>query len=512
MSGFNVSVIHPDYQDYLEEWEIVRDCISGERIIKRKSQKYLPMPSVNCDTKRYLSYISRAVFYNATARTRDALAGAVFSKAPQIKLPELMQWAQSDIDGKGTDLIDFTRFCFNEVLTVGRIGLLADYNSTSSATLAQLQNGDVHPVLYPYVAENIINWYEEIVDNKLIMTQVVLREVVSSRNSDNPFRFDKYYQYRVLYLDQDMNYNVDVYRDKQPLQYLRQDEILIQTPNPVFQDLISTSMPKDKNGNPLKYIPFKFGGSERNQSDVQKSPLIDLARMNLSHYRTSADVEEMLHITAVPTLILTGVTNSWVKEMGIKKIALGSTTCIPLPEGATASLLQLDPTQLLTTELRAKETQMQMLGARIMQQSAGEAAETVRMRQSGEASVLEGIALNVSALIEQMLEICTDFQPINENEDINFKLNTDFFTSQVDQPMLAELRADQAAGLITTMEWRTNALSAGIELDDTINTIQDLESVLELEPPMGQNSSVNSGININSPSNMALEQASMVSG
>ena len=109
MSGFNVSVIHPDYQDYLEEWEIVRDCISGERIIKRKSQKYLPMPSVNCDTKRYLSYISRAVFYNATARTRDALAGAVFSKAPQIKLPELMQWAQSDIDGKGTDLIDFTR-------------------------------------------------------------------------------------------------------------------------------------------------------------------------------------------------------------------------------------------------------------------------------------------------------------------------------------------------------------------------------------------------------------------
>lgn len=514
MSGDFSQFFNPDYLAFKSTWEIVRDAIAGERLIKEKTTRYLPKPSSDTTDDQYLAYLTRAFYYNATSCTRDALSGAIFSKDPVLQVPDLMDWVNTNVDGRGTSVNGLARFGVNEVMTTGRIGFLADYPSQGPTTISQVASGDVHPVIYPYVAENIVDWEVDTVGNTLVTTYVLLREVVSVRNPSG-LGFKTYYQYRAIYLDDNGICNIDVYRDNNAIGSMSQDMKLIQQPSIQMQELISQSKPVDSNGKYLNFIPFRLAGSEKNQVDhMSKAPLEDLARANISHFQLSADVHLMLHISALPTLWINGVPDAWAKSHG-NKIALGSTASICTPPGASVSFLQLESQQVLIEELRAKEMQMQMLGARILSQSSGEAAETVRMRQSGEAARLDTIANNVSSALEASLKDCLVFVNAGDPDDIKYRLNTDFFTSTVDQPMLTELRADQTAGLISTMEWRMNAKSAGVQLDPTIQTYEDLQSVLELEPPGGmQEAQETQAINTsaeNSGLSQSLEQAETVS-
>lgn len=515
MSGDFSQFFNPDYLAFKSTWEIVRDSIAGKRLIEQKSQTYLPAPSLETKPYQYESYLKRAFYYNATSCTRDALCGAIFSKDPVIKVPDLMDWVNTNIDGRGSSINQLCHFAVNEVLTTGRIGFFVDYHATGPATISQVASGEIHPFVYPYVAENIVDWDVSVVGNSLVTTYVLLRETVSIRNKTG-LGFKTYYQYRSLYLDENGIYNADVYRDNNAIGAMTKDMQLIQNPSIQMQELISQSQPRDSSGRNLNFIPFYLVGSEKNQIDhMSKAPLEDIARANISHYQLSADVHLMLHISALPTLWVNGVPDSWVKSHG-NKIALGSMSSICTPPGANVSFLQIESQQVIVNELRAKEVQLQMLGARIQSQSSGEAAETVRMRQSGEAARLATIGNNVSLGAESFLRAILTFSNVGTEDEIKYKLNNDFFTSTVDQPMLTELRADQTAGLITTMEWRMNAKSAGVQLDPTIQNYEDLQSVLELEPPGGmQEQQATQAINT-APENgglaQSLEQAAQVSG
>lgn len=53
------------------------------------------------------------------------------------------------------------------------------------------------------------------------------------------------------------------------------------------------------------HIPFSFFGAQNNDASVDKSPLEDLADVNILHYGNSATVEESGFISSQPTLFIT---------------------------------------------------------------------------------------------------------------------------------------------------------------------------------------------------------------
>jgi hypothetical protein len=59
------------------------------------------------------------------------------------------------------------------------------------------------------------------------------------------------------------------------------------------------------NGKPLDFIPFTFLSTDDNTAEVDEPPLIDLVNVNLSHYRTCADLEHGAHFTGLPTPYIT---------------------------------------------------------------------------------------------------------------------------------------------------------------------------------------------------------------
>jgi len=163
-------------------------------------------------------------------------------------------------------------------------------------------------------------------------------------------------------------------------------------------DDYTETQPTDKAGQAFDHIPFSFFGSQNNDASIDKSPLEDLADVNILHYGNSATVEESGFISSQPTLfITTDISADEFIKANPNGMQIGSRRGHMLGKSGSAVLLQADESQLARTLMKDKEEQMLMIGARIVQQGGGaETAEAVRIRYSSDNSVLGTIAGNVS--------------------------------------------------------------------------------------------------------------------
>src|SRR5215217_1248023 len=79
-----VDYVRQEILNRLDDWGLIRDCLSGPRVIKSKTTTYLVKPNKSDVSQenqaRYDARLGRAVFYNVVGRTLKGLVGQVFSK------------------------------------------------------------------------------------------------------------------------------------------------------------------------------------------------------------------------------------------------------------------------------------------------------------------------------------------------------------------------------------------------------------------------------------------------
>ena len=92
---------HPLYSEFLADWEQLRDCYRGERIVKEAGTRYLPatsgMESDGMETttspgfKAYVAYRTRARYPDFVKEAVESMLGVMHNKPPQIELPAKME-------------------------------------------------------------------------------------------------------------------------------------------------------------------------------------------------------------------------------------------------------------------------------------------------------------------------------------------------------------------------------------------------------------------------------------
>ena len=408
-----VNSTHPDYDATLPDWLRARDVLAGEDAVKAGGEKYLPRLDSQTD-EEFLAYRKRAAFFNATARSAEGFVGLIFRRPPFVKLPEAQAGPATsgigralaafvnDADMLGTTLAGYAKSVTTEVVGVGRAGSLVDWE------------GDVEKRAYValYSAEQIINWRVERVNGRNIPTLIVLREVLAdghhpSETPDDLFEFKAQQQVRVLKLvagdgandpsggssashPRPFHYQVEIWRSQVNRNKRAKVEwVLAETKIPL------------RLGKPSPLIPFVFHGPSHSRPDVEKLPLQDVIAVNLDHYRLNADYKHSLHFTALPTAWVSGFDKSASLRIG------SSTAWVSETPGATAGYLEFTGHGLTSFE-RAMDRDEKLLavpGSRLLQdqKKVGETAEAIRLRQSGEESVLGAIATSVSDSLTQVL-------------------------------------------------------------------------------------------------------------
>lgn len=451
-----VNSTHAEYEANAAEWSRARDVLSGEDAVKAAGERYLPRLDSQSDDE-YFAYRNRAAFFNATSRTAEGYSGLVFRRPPFVKIPQpstgqgvakaLAEFI-NDVDMLGTSLFGYAKNVVNEVIGVGRAGTLVDWE------------GDFENRVYAslYTAEQIINWRVERVNGRNVPTLIVLKEcgkaMSAASGPADAFMASEVEQIRVLKLletpgskepipaKRDFSCRVEIWQPKEQKKKTDKLEwVLVETKTPL------------RLGKPLPLIPFVFHGPRHSRSEVAKLPLADIITVNLDHYRLDADYKHGIHFTALPTAWVSGFDKTATLRIG------SSAAWVSETPGATAGFLEFTGQGLTTFEraMDRDERLLAVLGSRLLedQKKVGETAQAIQLRQSGEYSILGGIATSVSESLTQMLrwafwwnstedtpEAVTDSQALVE-------LNTDFSVKGMASDELREVVAAWQAGAIS---------------------------------------------------------------
>ena len=429
----DVTYMRPEYEAAQARWRLVRDVCKGSESVKAAADRYLPRPNAHDESKenleRYKSYLARAVFYNATGRTREGLVGAVFRVVPTLTVPAGLDYLATDADGAGVSVYQQSQSVLSDVLETGRAFLLADFPAIESASRQQMQDGIARATIAAYPAESVINWRTTKVGAKHMLSLVVLSE---THETVDGFGVSTEEQYRVLKLEEGV-YTVEIWRKDQDSAKFEVKE--------AYQ-------PKRSNGQIWNEIPGCFVGAQNNDTSVDESPLYDLAELNIGHYRNSADYEDAAYLCGQPQVYMAGLDEQWVQMLEEKGIYFGSRAILPLPANGSAGILQAQPNTMIKEAMDAKERQMVALGARLVEQgSASKTATEAASDNAAEHSVLSLVASNVSEAYTKALVFVAQF--MNEGGECVYALNQDFIEARLDPQTLAELVKSWQAGAIT---------------------------------------------------------------
>lgn len=392
---------HPDVLYWIEDWKLIRDAASGEKDVKAERDTYLPQFD-GMDDDEYNAYLEKATYYNFTGRTMEALKGTIFRRRIKVKnLPEPA--TEEDLDAvsrSGVSLNIFAKFVSRELLTIGRVGVLVD--------MPRRETTEPKPYLCSYIGENILDW-ETTTDEtgREVLSRVVLREFSLQKNA---FNFSETPQaslvnksavgaaptpargyiasYRVLTLEPRAPYMKPVYVQRY---YSAPNENADITPA-YFQ---YASVPVVK-GAPLYEIPFQFFGALSGCPTIEKPPMIDIARLNISHYRSYAHLEHGRFYTGFPIYYV---------EVGQGQdggeYEIGPSRVWETPTGAKPGLIEFNGHGLkfLENALSHKEAQAASLGGRmigVLTNSTTESSDALKMKDRNEQSIL----LDVSQMLD----------------------------------------------------------------------------------------------------------------
>jgi len=471
-----VNTRHPDAELYRPQWERCRAAVSGEDAVKAAGETYLPMLG-DQDWRRYEAYKTRACFYNASGRTVDGMVGAIMRKPYQLTFPEGNKKSLDYIGWKGQDLHQLIKSVLHEVISLGRVGLMVDMPITE---------GD--PFVTMYRAEDIVSWLTTMVEGKKVPTRVVLEEVIEIPDSRDLFKIEMVTQYRVLNLgvlsmsEEELVGNGLAFSDIEKAVYYV--EVWQKAKDQQGQSewrVIERVIPRMRGGKVFREIPFIFIGPTSTNPEPQKSPILDLVNVNISHYRNSADLEHGRHFTALPTPVVTGCNPDQ------PELIIGSEKAWVLPEPQSKfGFLEFSGQGLghLQEGMEQKERQMAVLGARLLEEdkAAAEAAEAVRLRQSGEQSALAHVSDACSVGLTTVLQFYGAWMNIPESE-AGLALNKDFDLRAVDSSVVVALMTAVQQGL---MSWETffYNMQKG-ELISEKTTMEEEFAKIKVGPPMG---------------------------
>jgi len=459
----DVTFAREDYTYSMLDWGLVSDVCSGERGVKSSGVRYLPKPNPGDDSKdasdRYKQYLLRAVFYGVTSSTLTGLIGAAFRKAPVLSVPTGIDYVSADVDGGGVNIYQQSQKVVGQVLQKGRCGLLVDYPSLSSpVSMAEQATLGVRATISTVDAEQIVNWRTSQLGGVRKLSMVVISETSEEVSADG-FGSDVVSQYRVLQLV-DGVYVVSVWRKTDDNDNDNGDWIEIESHTPT-----------DGAGRNWNEIPFLFVGSENNDPGIDRAPMLDIARLNLAHYRNSADHEDSVFFCGQPQPWISGLDVEWRDHLKKSGIYMGSRQIIPIPKNGALGIEQAAPNTLAKEAMDQKERQMVALGARLVER--GTVAKTATESQNENAvqhSVLSLVVSNVSAAYTACLAWVSQYQ--NVSGDVGYSINREFIDQRLDPQMITALVGAWQSGKLPESDlwgyWRKHGLIDPSKSDEEI--------------------------------------------
>jgi hypothetical protein len=238
----------------------------------------------------------------------------------------------------------------------------------------------------------------------------------------------------------------------------------------------------DEGRTSLSEIPFSVAYAQRHGFMESRPPLEDIAELNLKAYQIQSDLDNQLHISAVPMLAFYGFPSA------AEEVSAGPGEAIAFPADGRAEYIEPQGRsfdyQFRRLEQLAAQINELGLSAVLGQKLSAETAEAKRIDRSQGDSTMMVIAQNVQDMIDNCLQFHAQFIGNNTAPGSAY-VNRDFLGTRLEPQEIQALLQLYTAGTIT-QETLLRELAEGDVLGDDFNVDEELEATanagLDLQP------------------------------
>ncbi|ENU92086.1 hypothetical protein F971_01973 [Acinetobacter vivianii] len=472
----SVTAQHPEYVKNLPLWEKVDDACKGQHVIKSKREKYLPRHNKSDSSQQaldaYESYLEHAHFYGVTGKTQGSLVGGAFVRLPNFQRPVEIEYLERNANGQGVSIHQLAQKALRGILRNYRCAVYVDYPDVQpSKTRAEEANRKAFPMIHVLSAKSIINWDTIIVGNQRKISLIVICENISAR-APGEFEFKSTVQYRVLRLEKteesnakdDYVFTVQIYKKNSEGEFVGGEK----------------KYPTDYNGEIWSYIPITFVGAIDNTPEIDNAPLLELAELNIAHYRDSADFQESVYFVGQPQYYLDSIDLQAYEAIKKDGLYIGCRNAFPTKVGVA----QANPNTLSQAAMDMKKEQMKEIGARLIEKgSANKTATQSDNDDTVQHSVLSLCTVNVSVALTQALRWCAKFAMPNIDsitpEQMVYEISKEFSKPKFDNERSKQIYDACVAGKYPFKIWHEYQ-QTGEFPDYSYEEIQDMIAEEEL--------------------------------
>lgn len=450
---YSVATENIEYQEYSSQWTFINDFYKGEFKVKNKTTDYLPNPFSNADTttsqNEYAAFIERTPFLAITTRTTNAMVGLINRKPVVAELPNSLEYLINSVNGEGLRLDQHVNRTVGEVVRVGRYGLMGELPESGGQSRADNMNGSM-PYCIGYKAEDIINW--SVINKQL--TLVVLREEVPKAEGKTVFGFDNDYQYRVLMINEEGNYEQRLYTSE--------------------NDSVENYkiIPVVVGGRSLKSIPFWFIGSQNNDEQIDEPPMLPVTSANKTVYQYAADARNIAHQTSFLTTMINGFdSKTQIDEFFPNGICFGTKQVQLMPTDAVGQILQGAPSNTASEGEKQAIEQAVRLGAELITEQTNQTATAAGIQAASSTSQLAQIAQNVEDGYKSFIDWVAEI--LGVRDDYVFEVNKEFGVFELSVEERAQMLNEVVNGFLPVSTFYNAMRKAGkIDKDLTDEELQ----------------------------------------
>lgn len=388
-------------------WILIEDLMQGTYGMRRKHRRYLPQEPREQD-ESYDNRLARSVVPPYYQRLERMLAGMLTRKPVRLEdVSDIVREQLFDVDLQGNDLNIWTYETARKMVRYGHVGVLVDAPAAG-------ENG--RPYWVTYTPRDILGWRTEISEGAQKLTQLRLME-------------------RIIVPDGE-------YGEKEI------EQIRVLTPG-AFElhqrDEKSSWKIIDQGNTSLSEIPFSVAYSNRVGLLESRPPMEDIAELNLKCYQVQSDLDNQLHISAVPMLAFYGFPTA------AEEVSAGPGEAIAFPSDGRAEYIEPAGRSFEAQFKRLEQLAVQInelgLSAVLGQKLSAETAEAKRIDRSQGDSTMMVVAQQMQDTIDNSLRFHAEY--LNITQVGNSIVNRDFVGARLEPADQLALLQTYTAGVIS---------------------------------------------------------------
>ena len=389
-------------------WGLLDSLIGGTYEMRAKHRKYLPQEPRELD-ESYDNRLARSVCPPYFVRLERMLAGMLTRKPVRLNdTPDFIQEQLFDVDLLGNDLNIWTYEAARKLIRYGHVGVLVDAPSEGEGG---------RPYWVTYSPRDIIGFRTEKKEGREELIQLRLSEKIVE--PDGLYGEKEVEQIRVLTPGA-----FEIHRkDKE-----KSDWVVV-----------------EEGKTSLNEIPFAVAYANRIGMLESRPPMEDIAELNLKAYQTQSDLDNMLHISAVPMLGFFGYPQS------AEEVSAGPGEAICFPSEGRAEYIEPGGKAFDAQYKRIEQVAQQInelgLAAVLGQKLSAETAESKKIDRSQGDSTMMLIAQQMQDLIDNCLGFHAEY--LGSAVSGSSYVNRDFLSSRLDSQEIGSLLGLYTAGTIS---------------------------------------------------------------